>query len=86
MCNIGGRRYFFLLIGISTFLVLVIKHTGKVVIGHFEPFFVNAMAGPTKITIGVTYNPPSGEDKRYLTELMHLLEKCPKENLYFRTR
>ena len=49
---------------------------------HFESFFVNAMAGPTKITIGVTYNPPSGEDKQYLTELMHLLEKCPKENLY----
>ena len=49
---------------------------------HFESFFVTAMAGSVKITIGVTYNPPSGEDKQYLTELTNVLEKCPKENLY----
>ena len=49
---------------------------------HFESLFVTAMAGQTKITIGVTYNPPSGEDKQYLTELTNVLEKCPKENLY----
>ena len=42
------------------------------------------MSGPPKITIGVTYNPPNGEDKHYLVELSQLLKKCPKENLYLR--
>ena len=49
---------------------------------HFESYFVTALAGTTKVTIGVTYNPPSGEDKQYLNELSHVLDKCPKENLY----
>ena len=49
---------------------------------HFESLFVTALSGPSKITIGVTYNPPSGEDKQYLDELTDILEKCPKENLY----
>ena len=49
---------------------------------HFESYFVTAMAGSSKITIGVTYNPPSGDDKQYIVELTELLGKCPKENLY----
>ena len=38
--------------------------------------------GSTKVTIGVTYNPPSGENRLYLNELEKILENCPKENLY----
>ena len=49
---------------------------------HFESFFVTAMSGSNKITIGVTYNPPSGDNKQYLDELENILENCPKENLY----
>ena len=49
---------------------------------NFEAIFVSAMAGSTKLTIGVTYNPPSGDNKQYLNELSNVLEKCPKENLY----
>ena len=48
----------------------------------FESFFVSAMLGSTKLTIGVTYNPPSGDNKQYLDELEDILGKCPKENLY----
>ena len=49
---------------------------------HFESYFVTAMAGSTKMTVGVTYNPPSGENKQYLHELTQILDKCPKENFY----
>ena len=48
----------------------------------FEFLFVTAMLGPTKVTIGVTYNPPSGNNRLYLNELENILDKCPKENLY----
>ena len=30
---------------------------------HFESHFITATLGSNKVTIGVTYNPPSGEDK-----------------------
>ena len=49
---------------------------------HFESFFVTAMSGSDSITIGVTYNPPSGDNKQYLDELEIILDNCPKENLY----
>ena len=35
---------------------------------HFESFFVTAMSGSDSITIGVTYHPPSGDNKQYLDE------------------
>ena len=49
---------------------------------HFESHFITATLGSNKITIGVTYNPPSGEDKQFLIELTETLKKCPKHNLY----
>ena len=49
---------------------------------NFESLFVTATSGSTIITIGVTYNPPSGDNKQYLAELAQILEKCPKTNLY----
>ena len=49
---------------------------------HFESYFITASVGTSKTTIGVTYNPPSGDNKQYLSELTELLEKCPKDNLY----
>ena len=48
----------------------------------FESLFVTAVMGSKKVTIGVTYNPPSGENRLYLNELEKILENCPKENLY----
>ena len=48
----------------------------------FECLFVTTLVGSNKITIGITYNPPSGDNMQYLNELEGTLEKCPKENLY----
>ena len=49
---------------------------------HFESHFITATLGSNKVTIGVTYNPPSGEDKQFLIEVTETLKKCPKHNLY----
>ena len=49
---------------------------------HFESHFLTATLGSYKVTIGVTYNLPSGEDKQFLVELTKTLKKCPKHNLY----
>ena len=49
---------------------------------HFESLFVTTMSGSTKITLGVTYNPPSGDNNQYLVELENVLNNCPKDNLY----
>ena len=48
---------------------------------HLESYFT-ATLGLNKVTICVTYNPPSGEDKQFLIELTETLKKCSKHNLY----
>ena len=49
---------------------------------HFESHFITSTMGSNKVTIDVTYNPPSGEDKQFFVELTENLKKCPKDNLY----
>ena len=44
----------------------------------FESLFVTAVMGSKKVTIGVTYNPSSGENRLYLNELEKILKNCPK--------
>ena len=43
---------------------------------HFESHFITATLGSNKVTIGVTYNPPSGEDKQFLIELTETLKNA----------
>ena len=43
---------------------------------HFESHFITATLGSNKVTIDVTYNPPSGEDKQFLVELTGTLKNA----------
>jgi hypothetical protein len=48
---------------------------------NFESLFIQTQVGNTPYTVGVIYNPPSGEDSKFIVEFKNLLQKCPTKNL-----
>ena len=48
---------------------------------NLESLFIQIKVGNTPYTVGVIYNPPSGDDSKFLLEFNNLLLKCPTRNL-----
>ncbi len=48
---------------------------------NLESLFVLLQVGSRSYTVGVIYNPPSGEDAKFVIELENILAKCPTQNL-----
>ena len=48
---------------------------------NLESLFIQLQIGNRSYTVGVIYNPPSGDDAKFVTELSDILAKCPTKNL-----
>jgi hypothetical protein len=48
---------------------------------NLESLFVKIQVGGETQTVGVIYNPPSGNDSKFVDELGIILKKCPRKNL-----
>ncbi len=48
---------------------------------NLESLFIQLQVGNRSYTIGVIYNPPSGDNSKFVTELGNILAKCPTKNL-----
>ncbi len=48
---------------------------------NHDTLFIQIQVGSQSYTVGVIYNPPSGDDSKFLIELGNILEKCPTKNL-----
>ncbi|MCP4456444.1 MAG: hypothetical protein GY816_00205, partial [Cytophagales bacterium] len=48
---------------------------------NLESLFIQLQVGSASYTVGVIYNPPSGDDSKFSIELGSILAKCPTKNL-----
>lgn len=72
--------------GVAMYVHTSIKATVNVSLSHISPnietLFLNITLDKQTVTVGTIYRPPSGNCNTFLEEFRHILENCPKKNLY----